>query len=34
VETGLHGDLVTKGGAYFRLVRNQLELEVSSAHAG
>ena len=34
VETGTHGDLVTRAGAYFRLVRNQLELEVSSTHAG
>ena len=34
VETGLHSDLVAKSGAYYRLVRNQLELEVSSAHAG
>jgi len=34
VETGTHGDLVMRGGAYFRLVRNQLELEVSSTHAG
>ena len=33
VETGRHGDLVSKAGAYYRLVRNQLELEVSSAHA-
>ena len=34
VETGTHSDLVTRAGAYFRLVRNQLELEVSSTHAG
>ena len=34
VETGRHGDLVARGGVYFRLVRNQLELEVSSTHAG
>ncbi len=34
VETGQHGDLVSKAGAYYRLVRNQLELEVSSTHAG
>jgi ATP-binding cassette subfamily B protein len=28
VELGTHGDLVAQAGTYFRLVRNQLELEV------
>jgi ATP-binding cassette subfamily B protein len=34
VEAGRHSDLVETGGVYYRLVRNQLELEVTSAHAG
>jgi ATP-binding cassette subfamily B protein len=31
VELGTHADLVAHAGAYFRLVRNQLELEAGSA---
>ena len=34
VETGTHEDLVSRAGAYYRLVRNQLELEVAPHHAG
>jgi ATP-binding cassette subfamily B protein len=33
VETGTHEDLVSRGGAYFNLVRNQLELEQDHALA-
>lgn len=33
VEQGHHTELVGRGGAYFRLVRNQLELEETGRHA-
>jgi ATP-binding cassette subfamily B protein len=33
VESGVHADLVARGGAYHRLVRDQLELEAGAPHA-
>jgi ATP-binding cassette subfamily B protein len=33
IEIGSHGALVAQGGAYFRLVRNQLQLETTAAPA-
>jgi ATP-binding cassette subfamily B protein len=33
VEAGTHADLVAKGGYYYNLVRNQLELDGGRAHA-
>jgi len=33
VEVGTHEDLVAKGGYYYNLVRNQLELEGGNHHA-
>lgn len=33
VESGAHDDLVSRGGVYYRLVRNQLQIESTSTHA-
>ena len=33
VEQGPHSDLIRSQGAYFRLVRNQLQLEETARHA-